>query len=253
MNRYETFLKTLCLDHSYINLQSEAFDQLLPLSSRLRGVDHVKTVSGNESWEGIYLLSRTGAYFEILREYREGAIGIGISPMRPYYVDASKITEAYPELSWKKGTRTFKDGQAWFDWFSTIDFTTVTDTIFDPWVMKYHLSHRDSGVASSRPLSIDRFRKLNLELGSSHVSFLRRTSSWLPGVKSFADDEITFTIPDREGSSYQIAIVVVPGDSKFKFKSLEMDLVRGEQLETVDLGPLKFEALADEAVLKALF
>ncbi|MCM2279138.1 MAG: hypothetical protein NDJ89_13765 [Oligoflexia bacterium] len=228
----------LVLDHFYISLDAESFDSLLPLTAGLKNAVHSKVQTDNGSWEGIYIKCRTGCYFEILKERRPGGLGIAISPIYPHYVDAAKICERYPALPWRSGTRRLPDGQPWFDWLTLGDYLNIEDTFFNSWLMKYHLSHRDNRPEVAR-CTIDRYCRLELRLGIENLEALKQLGAWLPGRQRLSETKYLLELPDRDGNDLQIAINLIPGASRFKFLSIDMELSRGEAVPKMELGRFK--------------
>ncbi len=234
----------LVLDHFYIGLDDDAFEKLLPLTQLFKNCEHSKVTSGAESWEGIYLQSRTGAYFEIVRDREVHGLGLALSAAKPQYTDTRKIVEELPELPWKTGTRVDEGGAPWFDWITLSDYLDIHATFFNAWIMNYRFNHRDSSHTVS-PCSVDRFKEIHLDLGRDNVSEVERLSSWLPGTREIKENLIQFELPDREGSSFIVFIHLVDGKSQFRFKSLDLALAHGQNVESKKLGTFLLEQHGD--------
>lgn len=241
----------LVLDHFYIGVSDEQFQMLLPLADSLKSCFNKHVKSGDDSWEGIYLSSRTGAYFEILRERRSESLGLAFSAYRPQYCDVMQIKDELKDLDWKSYQRNWEDNSPWFDSLSLGSYCDVQETFFNAWLMQYHFNPRP--VDSLVPLSVravDRFQTIDLELGKRHLDEVRKLSSWFPGVLKFENDNICFRLPDRDGSTFEVNVKLVDADVRFRFKSLKMRRNPEESVHSMSLGDFVFSVEGDVMVLK---
>ncbi len=92
---------SLVLDHFFLSFSEDDFNELHHLLGSLKEVEHRATRSGDDQWEGLYLRSSIGSYFEALKG-EEYSLGIAFSPWRMSYVDASLIVKEMPKIKWKR-------------------------------------------------------------------------------------------------------------------------------------------------------
>ena len=244
--------ESLVLDHFYLGVRSEDFDRLIQLQELLSATSHSKVVTSNDSWEGVYVSSRTRAYLEFLRERRQGGVGFCLSPYNPLYVDAGKIRTDLKELPWRQGTRVSDDGQPWYDWIATCDYLDTENTLFNAWIMKYHLTHHDITRPIPQP-SVDRFESIQLRVGGCHRAAVEEASLWFPGERKIHEHGARFAFQDRDGSPFTIDIEFVPEESCFELQSLRFrlaDAAAGERLREADLGAFAVEVNGDRALFR---
>ena len=244
----------LVLDHFYVAVSEEDFVPLTELAKLIRVTIHSKMETKDDAYEGIYMYSRTMAYFEMLREKKTGGLGLCFSPFYVQYADASKIVEEMPHEKWKTKTQYWTDGTPWYDSHTTADYPSFAETLFHPWVMKYHPQHTDYTGFKGRPRQIDRFERLHLTVGRENLAEIEKNSSWLPCVKTFGEKSIRFEISDREFSTFVIDVDLIDGNSRFEFKEL---LMKGcdPALEALDghrMGSFHLDVKGDRVRLKKL-
>ena len=107
-------INSLTLDHTYISLPENSFKKYIDFFKELNGM-HSVVNSSDDSWEGLYLKSRIGDYFEILNNKRNGGFGLALSPLRPMHVDVSNIIKEQPNLDWKYGKRLDGQNRRWLE------------------------------------------------------------------------------------------------------------------------------------------
>jgi|GEM_PF-6103444 len=229
-----TIRDSLVLDHFYINASNEDFDALLKMKDFIQnGFRHSVVKTDNDQWEGIYLRSRAGSYFEILRNRRPNSLGLAFQTFDPMSLDASEIMSELP-LDWNVFSRSFPDGQNWFDSISTMEDPASLGNYFSPWIMKYYI-RKAKPQAVIAPRSIDRFPSIEMTLGRAHLEHVRSLSEWFPGVREFNADFIHFQYPDRDGWSFDVRIHLVDGDQRFEFKTAVIEMYEAFP----DFKPLK--------------
>lgn len=226
----------LALDHFYIPATSEELAALSTMTSRLRDSVHSRVVSGADHWEGIYISSRIGDYFEIVLDPRASALGLAFSPLKPQYTDARKIADEFPALDWKKGSRLTESNQPWFDWLSLSDDSDPVIAAVNAWVMHFHFSHWEQARMPSGPRVIDRFKRIDLILGRDRVPDLRAKVPWLPGSQNWGKAQATLSLPLRDGHRFEVGITLIDGGAPLSFRSLEMAITRGEDVEPGEFG-----------------
>lgn len=212
----------LRLDHFYIDFLPTEFRALVPLASIFAGSTHNVVQAEGASWEGIYLSSESGAYFELLG--RRQAAGIAVSPQYIQYHDASKIREEMPWLPWAPtGLMKWPDGQPWFEWETTTPVTKDHHPAVETWTMKYHLSHDPEKTKFHVRPSITRFRRLHLLIGESRFHEIHPACEWLPGRNFLGTENCVLEIPCRDGSYFTVEMEKAPG-SGIELRELEMEL-----------------------------
>lgn len=226
----------LFLDHFYIPATSEELAALSKMTSHIRDSVHSRVASGGDHWEGIYISSRIGDYFEIVRYPRASSLGLAFSPAKPQYTDARKIEEEFPELDWKKGSRPTETNRPWFDWFSLTDDSDPVIPPVNAWVMHYHFSHWEQAKIPSGPRVIDRFKRLDFTVGRDHVRALRAQIPWLPGSQSWNEERAVLSLPIRDGHHFEVQLSIADGPGPLSFRSLEMELTRGQDVASGDFG-----------------
>lgn len=234
----------LALDHFYISATPEEFADLLLLQTYLKtGVDHHVVKASDDQWEGLYLDSRPGSPFEILRDRRPGFLGLAFQTTLPTAVDAARIvTEEIPGIArtdWHISSRTTDDGQPWFDSIRLSADPITRTTLYDPWIMKYHLRHREN-PSGLQPRVIDRFNAIQLSLGRDYIEEIRRKSAFFPdhSVK-IAANSIDMQITDRDGYKFEIHIRLVDVAQRFVFESISFDLYHRHAAEVADEPAMK--------------
>ena len=111
----------LQLDHFYIDVNEEDFQALKVLLDVFKSdIRHVEVKSATGQWEGLYLRTRLGTYFEILRTINPEALGIAFRTSDPISLPAARVIADIP-VEWKSSTTNYPDGQHWFD----AHFTTI--------------------------------------------------------------------------------------------------------------------------------
>lgn len=226
----------LALDHFYIPATSEELASLSKITSRLRDSVHSRVVSGDDHWEGIYISGRMGDYFEIVRYPRASDLGLAFSPVKPQYTDARKIAEEFPKLNWKRGSRRSDSNQPWFDWLSLSDDSAPAIPAVNAWVMHYHFTHWPQAKMPSGPRVIDRFTRIELAVGRTRVPALRALIPWLPGSQTWSDARASLLLPLRDGHKFEVDISIINGCAPLSFRSLEMEITRGQDVEPGEFG-----------------
>jgi hypothetical protein len=206
-------LNSLALDHFYISLPDEKFQRYNEFFALLDGVCH-SVESDDDAWCGVYSYSRIRDYFEILKNRREGGLGIALSPIGLLNVNVKNIINERSELEWKYGTRNHLNKEPWFDWYSLGGYLNTEQTFFNVWIMDYYKSHIDY---EQRPVrkKIDSFLSLEMNLGYNHRLEIHYLLGFTDYLKRAYSDEIEISIPRRDGWDFNIKVSLVPGDSKF--------------------------------------
>ncbi len=229
----------LVLDHFYISLEPNDFLPFIETANFFSRCEHIHVKSSDDAWEGVYLSSKTGAYFEVLNERRLGGLGIAFRSKSQNEWNIRNILKELPLLKWKFGTRSTAKGDPWFDWVSLGDYLDVYKTWFNTWMMHYYPSDKPKDENSS-VFSVSRFLALEMIVGRDHLSLIQELSSWFPGGKKFLDDQIVFSLTDRDGSLFEIYLKLKDGADRFQFKRLSFVLEDGSTLENRSFGRIRF-------------
>lgn len=207
----------LSLDHFYLLLPENKFysmkDQLVKL-----GASHQIVQSGEDSWEGLYLHSRTGEYFEILKNENAG-FGMAFSATVFYLTETKTVIESLKNYNWKSGTRLTKNNEKWFDWYSTGEYSDLK-TLLNVWVMAYHKRHIDY---AEMPFvkSILSFDKIYMSVGKENLDAIEKVLE-LPLFHSVEknDSFLSFKCLRRDGWFFKIIIQLVEGNQRFAYHEL---------------------------------
>lgn len=214
----------LALDHFYVAMDLKSVRTLSVMTKKLRGCTHKLVKSGDDTWEGVYLHSRTGAYFELVHAKSTVACGLAMSARLVQYCDIRKIRRQFPKLKWLLGHRIFKKNQPWFDYLS---IKNKNNSGMYAWLMHYHFFHRPRRTFYG--LSVDRFVKLKLILGKNNLNDLKTHIAWVPKQKIYSSSKVKIIIPDREFSEFIVDIKLVSGDQMLTFDSLEIEPIKNHK------------------------
>ncbi|MDE2491157.1 MAG: hypothetical protein KGM24_09930 [Elusimicrobia bacterium] len=218
----------LVLDHFYIPATAEELAALAPIVYRFRDAVHRTVVSGDDHWEGVYL--------EAVVYPGASNLGLAFSPAQPQYTDAGLIESEFPDLSWKKGTRLDEDRKPWFDWISLVDAEPVVPPPVNAWVMRYHFTHMRERSAPTGPRTVDRFKVIRLDAGAESIPEIRALVPWLPGTQVWEKDRALLALPLSDGHAFRVEISIAAGKAPLTFRSLEMEITRGQVAEPGTFG-----------------
>lgn len=218
----------LCMDHIYAGVDDDAFLPLAQWIENIPGGKHDLVKSGDQSWEGIYVGTRTNAYFEMLRKRESGGIGFAFSAVKPSALDGREIVNEFPDLNWKKGSRVTAEGKPWFDWFSLCDYEDMEP--FPPcnvWLMHYHMNHYD--WPARRPKTIfDAITEMAVVGCQEMRQEIARVIPWTPIRIEEGADENIYYLPDRDESELRVRVrfedFKLEVGNEFRFKHIEFRL-----------------------------
>jgi hypothetical protein len=226
----------LLLDHFYIPATAEELAGLAPIVSRFRGAVHQRVVSGDDHWEGVYIGCRLGVYLEAVVYPGASNLGLAFSPAQPQYTDAGLIVDEFPELPWKKGTRLHPDRKPWFDWISLVDADPPVPPPVNAWVMRYHFTHMREWRVTTGPRTVDRFKTIRLDAGAESIPEIRAPLPWLPGTQVWEKGRALLSVPLSDGHEFRAEISIAPGKAPLTFRSLEMEITGGQDVEPGTFG-----------------
>ena len=242
--------QSLQLDHFYINASPEDFEAFLKLKDVIKtGVRHEVVKADGDEWEGLYIYSRPGSYFEILKDRRPNSLGLAFQVSSPLTMDPAEIMTELP-LKWNVFSREM-NGQKWFDALSTASAPFTRETLFDAWIMKYY-QRKTNHKGPKLPRTLDQFQSIELTLGREHVESIRTLSDWFPGSREINSAQIHFQVPNQDGWPFDVRIDLVDGSQRFEFKKLVFDVYDVESLPDfteMQLGSFKLMRQNDRLVL----
>jgi len=110
----------LCLDHFYIMLAPEQFNELIKLQKTIAGFKHSVVKTKTESWEGCYWRTNSGDYIEFMKPVvgKIEGMGVAFSARSPIYADVRDLKKDFKKLPWLTGTRVWPDKSKWFTWLA---------------------------------------------------------------------------------------------------------------------------------------
>lgn len=243
--------KRLVLDHFYLGFNTEEINDLKKITKIFKRCNHSKVKSGKDAWEGVYLYSNIGSYFEMILDKEKYGFGIATSGQPVQYVDVTKIIEKLPNLPWTKGKRKLGETKkTWFEWISLKPFKHKSEySPFYTWLMRYYLVDWSIKDRKIEQCSIDRFLSLKIEVGKDHIDYIKYHSQWLPGKATVNRTSVEIIIPNRDFGEFKINIKLVPGDMKPKFRSLTMQICPGKSIKLVSLKHFKFKQSSNTVIL----
>lgn len=197
-------INSLVLDHFYISLSEKDFDKYSAFMKCLGGT-HMNIKSGNDGWEGCYLLSRTRDYLEVLKERRKGGLGIALSSVNSHLVDTERILIEHEDLDWKKGLRLRQNKDPWFRWYSLEDYEALTDNEFNVWVMDYVKTHIEYKQKPA-PKYIDEFVCLKVNVSSRLKGSIRNCLQFGPFLEEKNKDKMIIQIPRYDGWNFTVEL-----------------------------------------------
>ena len=97
----KTVHKNLVFDHLYFATNEEEFEEIKQIFLRLTCASHQVVKSDNDSWEGVYVMTRGQHYFEFLKDRRVNGMGLCQKAFVPLSQDGGNIVHDFPNLPWK--------------------------------------------------------------------------------------------------------------------------------------------------------
>lgn len=249
MNLKNPIQSSLVLDHIYIDLPSEDFDALTKLTNYIKGCEHSHVKSSDDAWEGLYISTSRGSYFEFLRERRPGGLGIAMRLPKDSMLDAREIVRELPQLAWQAGRRDYLDGDPWFDWLSLGDYRSF-DTFFNAWIMHYH--PRENTKNAERPkCTIKGLTTLCVTLGDENIGTVKELSRWMPGEGlPLFGNTFSVMVRERDETQFNLQIKLVQGTTRFQFSALSMEIDGISYIRPVQIGNFKIQQAAHELLIK---
>ena len=228
----------LALDHFYTGFTHEEMNDLKNLIRFSKRCDHRKIKSGKDSWEGVYLSSNTGSYFEMILGTEKYGMGIAVSSRYLQYFDGSKVPSDFPKLKWRKNIRYWRKTKK--KWFTAISLLKTPlekniSNIFSTWIMQYHPLHEKKHAKTIPQSNVERFHRLVVQAGQELMPMIRYHTQWLPGRHKFRKNKIELCIPSKDGGPFRIAIRFLKGKMQPRFVSLEMSLCPDVRSKTIKM------------------
>jgi hypothetical protein len=229
--------RALVLDHFYASLPADEFQGLLGLIGPFPHAKHQKVQTEAGGWEGLYIYSQSGEYFEILGDSQ--TIGLALSARSIQYRNASLIREEFPWIPWESGIMRRPNGSPWFEWCSPSSGENQRPAL-SVWTMRYFNRHEPDtdppGFKRPSP-NIVRFRHLHVLMGEARFGEIKAAlHAWSPGDHVFGDARCLVRLPMRDGHEFTIEFERVPGEHA-RLQSLAMDMRPDVHLEPRAYGP----------------
>jgi hypothetical protein len=238
--------ETLCLDHFYIMVSKEQFQELAMLKNFINGLIHKKIKVKGDSWEGIYLRTNSGEYIEFMQPkigHYEG-IGIAFSSKSPIFADVRNLKQEFSKLKWINGTRIWPDGSKWFTWLSIK--SKAIEKRFEPyftsWSMFYHPryhQHKSVSKKINKPHSIARICQLHTLMNPCLEKFVRHHLKWTNAQIISTHKGMKIIIPNREFEDFVIHITFSDKCESFLFKKIVLETHRMKKIKLPKLKSIK--------------
>lgn len=220
----------LALDHAYCAFTAEQLKDLSKYSKVLAGLRFSKVKSGRRTWQGVYLYSNVGPYFEFIEGIEKGH-GIALSPPRPTSIDAFLLKKAFPKIKFYSRKIPY-DGKIWFESLTTNDSKSTLTSIYT-WVMRYHVNYNFVKIA--RPIqhcSIDRLHNLEVLFPKSEAPMIFDQTRWFKNKPIKKGSTVTLQIPCRDGTPFTIKYLLRSNVTRPIFKSLSLSLSPSANIKT---------------------
>lgn len=248
--------ETLCLDHFYIAITPEQFEDLKKLKNKINGFEHKITQVVGDSWEGLYLWTNSGEYIEFMIPEKDClGLGIAFSSKSPIYTDVRELKKEFKKLKWLEGTRIRQDGSKWFTWLSIKSKVSQKSLspYFSSWAMFYHPHYsrsKDIEPEFYAPKSMARIVSMKLSMNPELESFIEHHLAWSSAVIKKTKKGMKIEMPNREFEIFRIEIVYDKKCAGFALKELVLNSRIGERiglprLEVVRVTQDKSEVLID--------
>jgi hypothetical protein len=240
----------LILDHFYFSATDEQFEDLKNLFSHVQCANHQKVQSDGDSWEGIYINTRSQFYLEILKARRPNCIGVCQKPINPLYTDARDIVRDLPDLPWQTFERSI-DGQKWFTALSLDNYFDLT-TPLNAWVTHYHQMVR-SYTPRFPKYEIQTIFEMNIQGDPNLKDPVRRNSSWLHGQNEYLENQYIFNLKTYYSDPMKMNIQFQKGSIGLQMKSLSFRFIEGfdpSALLATKMNHFTFTAFEDHFELR---
>lgn len=220
--------ETLCLDHFYVNVSENQFEELKTLEKYLVGFSYDVVKVTDDSWEGSYLSTNAGEYIEFFPNGKRytNSLGIAFSSKSNIYADSRDLKDEFKSLDWQRGSRIWQNGAPWFDWLS---LNKNTKDYFKTWSMFYHPNYkRYENIPSSfnKPNSIARIVELSLYANSKVEDLIRFHLQWTGAEVFKTNSGIVLSMKNREFECFKILVEFKDGIEGFHLRNVVLETHR---------------------------
>lgn len=227
--------KNLILDHLYFSASPDQFEELKQFFLQFECASHQHVKADDDSWEGLYIFTRSQFYLEILRARRPDCIGLCQKPLYPLVQDARHIIQDFPDLPWKTFERSMK-GKKWFAALSCDNYLDLS-TPFNTWVMHYF--QRDTEIPASFPkYELATFFEVEAVADPKLLDHILLNSRWFNAKRTVSDNEIIFDFQTYYSDPMRLRIHLAEGRAGIQFRSLKFrmtDLSPMQVIETLNM------------------
>ena len=174
------------IDHLYITVEENKFTQLKEELIQKYDAEHriYNPPSGEAGWEGLYVYSNEGTYFEVLKassEFGHGKIGIALSHRDQNFETFEYCKANFPDIEVKEYKNSM--GEPWFTAIYKQDVPEHLDSLV--WIMSYDGKYKTGRFLKKNHFQIERFKKIKLFTSPGALHDLKLFSDWLPETSLF--------------------------------------------------------------------
>lgn len=195
------------LDHFYIVLPDRVFQSIKEQTIRDYGAIHKVVVSGANSWEGLYIFTKEGVYFEILRQQEEGIqgrVGIALSH-RDTNFDSVEYCQKYPYSLVEVINKVDKP------WFISISNAKCPEVpMAYVWIMHYLDEFKESRFEVSPDAIINDFSSVDFYTNQKVIDEFKLYKDWVP-----VSQEMKFKLSNNKELTIRLHLAV---DEDYKFE-----------------------------------
>ncbi len=201
-------MKPYIIDHFYIVLPDTIFLSTKQELEAKYGAVHKTITSGSQKWEGLYIYSDEGTYFEILKDnnsnFKSGQLGIALSSRIPnsdlgnHLASIQNDLDIYDQLD--------ETNKTWFTAYSLKHLPGLPMSYV--WYMEYKNNYF-SARFNRRDTVVKRFTRLTFET-SEEVLIELNNFTKLPDFQPSLKFELA--------TGHSLEIIIKPSKEKINFK-----------------------------------
>lgn len=232
--------KVLSLDHFFLMVNPQLFEQLKDLQGILKNTLFDRIERPDAMYEGIYVFAKNRTYLEFLNTAGSKYafwLGIGWSSKDPRIIDVDSLPEAFPDLEWQTFAIKHSNNEPWYDAYIPSPVEVSYHLNFTSWGVKYHTKRR---TRKSSNYSIEKFVSLRLDVPETYLKLVTHSSQWFPTKRLITEDKVVLEVPQGKDDSFRIFLYA--DSSLDKPKSVELrarkynhDLSLSEKLGSLTL------------------
>ncbi|MBT3586316.1 MAG: hypothetical protein HN509_15520 [Halobacteriovoraceae bacterium] len=186
------------IDHFYLILTNAKFKQLKKLAQVNPEIVHKEVKSGNETWEGIYIPSKSGLYLELLKPdstHPPGAMGLAFSALGKEKNTKKFLEEISLGEKWEEVTKKDKNNKPWFKAYLYPDPARLWIL---PWFMHYNGVPRKERPTRFSKASIKNFPTIEMTVTASRFKHFEEQLWWCPLSTVYQKNKITIISGDTQ-------------------------------------------------------